>query len=190
MLYNLKLKIVEKPWLGQQRTTDKIRKFRRDKKGRIAIDTVQWQWALASAARALDYSVNVETIRTESGFEPPKLTLYNRKYHYKGKPHEEMFEAIREGTQLNIPILVMESNDVEGQQYTAPSKEELLHIFEYVGMFIGLSPWGSRWGFGLYDTLDVSRVKPNQNEEQEQAGNASVSPEAASTKEKAKKEGT
>ncbi len=158
MLYCLKLRVVEKPWLGQQKTKEKIRKFRRDKKDRIAIDAIEWQWALASAAKALDCNINVETIRTESGFDAPKTCLFNRKYHHNGKPLEEMFESIREGTVLTVHILVMESGEINGQQYKAPTKEELRWIFDYVGMFIGLSPWGSRWGFGKFEVEDIEQV--------------------------------
>lgn len=169
MIYRLKLKIVEKPWLGQQKTREKIRKFRRDKKGRVSIDSVEWQWALASAARALECKIDVGTIRTESGFDAPGITLFNRKYHHKGKIHEEMFEAIREGTVLTIDILVMESGEIDGQQYNAPTQEELLWIFEYVGMFIGLSPWGSKWGFGRFEVESLERITPKYTEKKHEA---------------------
>ena len=157
MLYEVKIKVADKPWLGQQKSKDKTRKFRRDKRNRIAIDSVQWQWAFESAAKALDYAIDVETIRTESGIPAPSISLYNRKYHSRGKPMEEMFEAIREGTVLTFDILLMESGAVGGQVYRAPSQEELHHILDYVGMFIGLSPWGSRWGYGRFELVDLSR---------------------------------
>jgi hypothetical protein len=159
MLYLLKIRVVEKPWLGQQKNGgDKIRKFRRDKKNRIAINQVQWQWAMASAAKSLEYDIDVETIRTESGFDAPTMGLYNRRWVHKGKPHEELFECIREGSVLSIPILVMESGEIEGQQYKAPTRDELEHVFEYTGMFIGLSPWGSKWGYGLYEIVALDKI--------------------------------
>jgi hypothetical protein len=134
----------------------------------VAIDSIEWQWAFASAAKALECDVNVETIRTESGFDAPSICLYNRKYHHNGKPLEEMFESIREGAVITLHVLVMESGEIHGQQYKAPSKEELHWIFDYVGMFIGLSPWGSRWGFGRFEVESIEVVKGKSKTEQAQ----------------------
>lgn len=160
MLYEVKLRVTDQPWLGEQRTRERVRRFRRDKKNRIAINKTEWQWAFASAAKALRFDIDVATIRTETGFEAPSLNLYTRKYHFKGKPHEEMFESISEGTVLTIPILVMESreDDKEGQQQRPPSHEELQDILKFVGRFIGLSPWGTRWGYGTFEIEEMIQV--------------------------------
>jgi hypothetical protein len=160
MLYEVKVRVTEKPWLGEQRTKEHVRKFRRDKKDRIAIDHTQWQWAFTSAAKALHYDIDASTIRTESGFSRPTLSLYNRKYSYKGAAREEMFESIREGTIVSFNILVMEAppEDTEGQQQRPPTEKELRTILDYVGMFIGLSPWGSRWGYGTFEVDDIKQV--------------------------------
>lgn len=160
MLYEVKLRVTEKPWLGEQRSKEHVRKFRRDKKNRIAIDHKQWQWAFTSAAKALRYDIDASTIRTEAGFDPPSIALYNRKYTHRGKPKEEMFESIREGTVITLRFLIMEApdNDREGQQQKPPTKQELQTILDYVGMFIGLSPWGSRWGFGTFDVESLEQL--------------------------------
>lgn len=152
MLYEIKFKLAS-PWLGQQRTNKHVRRFRREKDNRLTIDTAQWQWALQEAADALHLDhVDVSTIRTEVGFDSPSLQLFNRRYSHKGKPHEEMFESIREGTILTFDILVTKPPpaSTEDDVRTSPGQRELHTMFEFVGKMIGLSPWGTRFGFGRF----------------------------------------
>ena len=157
MLYELKLRLTS-PWLGQQRTNQHVRRFRRDRNNRLAIDTAQWQWAFQEAADALHMKhVDISTICTESGFDVPSLQLFNRRYSHKGKSHEEMFESIRENNVLAFDILVTKPLPAGGGDVsmTSPDKDELTQIFAFIGKMIGLSPWGTRFGFGRFTVEQV-----------------------------------
>lgn len=158
MLYELKMRLTS-PWLGQQRTNQHVRRFRREKDGRLMIDTAQWQWALQEAAEALHIEdIDIATIRTESGFDAPTLQLFNRRYSHKGKPHEEMFESIRENTILTFNILVTKPLPIVGESngQRQPDIDELNKLFGFVGKMIGLSPWGTRFGFGKFTVEQIT----------------------------------
>ena len=160
MLYELKIKLTS-PWLGQQRTHQHVRRFRREKNNRLIIDTSQWQWAIQEAAEALHLDcIDVSTIHTESGFDAPSLQLFNRRYTHKGKPHEEMFESIRENTTLTFNVLVTKPHPVstESVGLRPPDQEELMALFAFVGKMIGLSPWGTRFGFGRFTVEQIKET--------------------------------
>jgi hypothetical protein len=123
------------------------------------IDTAQWQWALQEAAEALHIEdIDIATIRTESGFDAPTLQLFNRRYSHKGKPHEEMFESIRENTILTFNILVTKPLPIVGESngQRQPDLDELNKLFSFVGKMIGLSPWGTRFGFGKFTVEQIT----------------------------------
>lgn len=150
MLYEVKIKLTS-AWLGQQRTKEQIRRFRKLKpSNNIAIDNAQWQWAFQEAADALHLNhVDVSTIYTDQGFEAPTLQLYNRRYTHNGKPHQELFESIRENTVITLEMLVTTPTQ-QNKLTQSPSKSELDQILCFVGRMLGLSPWGSRFGFGRF----------------------------------------
>jgi len=158
MLYEIKIKLTS-PWLGQQRTRGQVRRFRRDNGNRLLIDTAQWQWAFQEAADALHLDkVDVSTIHTESGFDAPSLQLYNRRYTYNGKAHTEMFESIREGAVITFDLLVTTPppGPSDSSSVSPPDNVELKSILAFVGKMLGLSPWGTRFGFGKFTVEQVT----------------------------------
>lgn len=169
-IYSARLRLTS-TWLGQQKTKDNVRRFRRDRDKRIAIDLAHWSWTFQQAAEALRLGdVETDCIRTESGFDSPSLILYHRKYRYKGRPHEEMFEAIRENTVLTLPFLVtgfLEETGEENHKHP-PNRKELEQILKFAGQWLGLSPWGCRYGYGRFDieSLNHTEAPPSENDDE------------------------
>lgn len=154
-LYNLKIKLTAS-WLGNQRTRENVRRFRRDRDGKIAIDLSQWGWTFKQAAEALHMvDIDTDTIRPEMNIDPPKLVLYRRNYTHKNKQQFEMFEAMRENTVLNIKILVTRTDK---ETLLAPDSARLRDIFKFTGMFLGLSPWGGQYGYGRFDVEELTPI--------------------------------
>ena len=152
MLYEAKIRL-NKAFLGSQCTRDKIRRFHKTKSGEIIIDTDRWSWALREAAISLrlDKTVDLDCIRFEEGFRSPTLSLYVRKWHERGKQREEMFESIRENTILTFDILITSVYTEQGlNAKQPPDAEQFTALMNFVGKMIGLSPWGSKFGFGRF----------------------------------------
>lgn len=167
-IYTLRMRLTS-TWLGQQKTKDNVRRFRRDREGRIAIDLAHWSWTFQQAAEAMKMlDVDTECIRTESGFEAPSLILYHRKYRYKGKPHEEMFEAIRENNILTMPILVTgfieEGPSGECNPKHPPTRKELEKLLQFSGKWLGLSPWGCKYGYGRFEVESLNHAEDKEEE--------------------------
>lgn len=156
MLYQVKLRTTS-PWLGQQKSPKGVRHFRRTPDNNILIDLPQWAWALREAADALHMDdVDIDTINFEAGMRPPTLVLYTRNYKFKGRPKQEMFEAIRDGVPISLDMLVTTSPpDKTHFSLRTPSSQELQEIIGFTGKMIGLSPFGSRFGYGRFELLEL-----------------------------------
>jgi hypothetical protein len=152
-LYNLKIKLTS-VWLGNQRTRENVRRFRRDRDGKIAVDLAQWNWTFQQAADALHMDdIDTDTIRPQVNIDPPALVLYRRNYTHKNKQQCEMFEALRENCILNIQVLVTATDK---QNKFPPDLARLNGIFRFTGVFLGLSPWGGQYGYGRFDVDDLT----------------------------------
>ena len=76
-LYDTKLRLTSS-WLGNQRPRENVRRFRRDKDGKLAVDLSQWNWTFKQAADALHMNdVDTDTIRPQMNIVLPTLVLTN-----------------------------------------------------------------------------------------------------------------
>jgi len=161
MLYQVKLRITQ-PWLGSQKTPEQVRRFRKieggPKDGEIELDRVLWDWAYKQAVEALHFDdIDTGTIRAALSTRCPRLVLRQRKFtNQKNKIQEEMFESIPKNYVLTVDIMVTtvpETN--KGKR--APTEGELHTILSFIGEKVGLSPWGSRFGYGTFtvESLDL-----------------------------------
>jgi hypothetical protein len=159
MLYEVKIRLLM-PWLGSQKTQEQVRRFRKisrgDKEGEIELDRELWDWAYRQAIESLRFThVDSTTIRAAMSIRCPTLVLYKRKYKSpNGKTQEEMFECITKGTILTFPLVVTSPQD-KLMDKEAPTKKELETLFEFIGEFIGLSPWGSKFGYGTFTLENI-----------------------------------
>ncbi len=154
-LYSLKIKLTS-PWLGHQRTRENVRRFRRDRDGKLAVDMSQWSWTFKQAVEALHMDdIDSDTIRPQMNIDPPTLVLYRRNYKHNNKQQMEMFEALRENSTLTIQILV---TGTEKDNKYSPDEARLRDIFRFTGMFLGLSPWGGQYGYGRFEVESLEKI--------------------------------
>lgn len=163
MLLCVKIKL-KSPFLGNCRTTDKIRRFDRSKafKHNIQVDMVRWNWAMEEAISALELDLDSSAIRVNPTYKAPKLELYVRRWRdgKSGKPKEEMFESIKSGAVLTFEMLVVNNEEPEGaspkkETFKKPTIEDMEKILDTVGRLLGLSPWGSKFGYGRFKVLSI-----------------------------------
>ena len=159
-LYETKLRLTSS-WLGNQRTREGVRRFRRDKDNKLQVDLAQWSWTFKQAAEALHMDcVDTDTIRPQANIDPPKLVLYRRNYTHNNKQQFEMFEAMRENTVITLKILVtaVPIVGVNKDFRFSPDEARLSDILKFSGSLLGLSPWGNQYGYGRFEIEELKAV--------------------------------
>ena len=150
--------------LGDQATRDNLRKFDSPPvlDGDIRLSIPRWHWAVQEAAKQANLEcVDVKRIMVNYRLRRPKMELYNRSWFEdrKGKKVRcsEMFESIRAGAELTLGFLVVDSADPSEQDsdLRSPTLEELTVLMQTIGEYIGVSPWGSSFGYGRFDVMHV-----------------------------------
>lgn len=162
MMFALKIKLVSQ-MLGGTITHEKIRRFdRRRNSTDLAPDAVQWRWALKQAAETLRLDVSTDAIAVPPGIQAPTLSLYRRHYYRdKGGKRErvyEDFESINTGAVLTIYLQVASS--LPGKPHAkVPNKADVENLFVFIGQFLGLSPWGSKYDYGRFTVLELRALE-------------------------------
>jgi hypothetical protein len=119
--------------------------FQRASDGSI-IWSQSWWHAVLSRARAeleLD-NLNISDIQLSLSVVADTAP-YNRKY---GRNKFRCHEAILTGTQVKFDFAIKDRVTLE----------ELKTMFEHIGKFIGISPYGYNLGYGKFKLLDVVAV--------------------------------
>jgi len=189
MLVELQIKL-RSSMLGAKRTKNNIRVFERDnsyKPERLKIDLSQWYWAIGESQNSLGMQgVDPFGVRLESSFDSPTLEMYVRRWDdRRQKDNREMFESIRKGAILTFPMMLLNKTEPHAgidSDKRPPTIKELKDTFDCVGSMLGLSPWGSKFGYGRFsvqslkyndtnkqgscDALTLGRVSPDGNAEQ------------------------
>ena len=146
MTLNVRLRIVS-PFLGDMPPgRDGVRHFR--KLGNcIQLDVALWLEQLTLAALRTGFAADISSIKPPERLLMASIHIYRREY---SKVKVDQFESFRKGTILGLQM------DVE-QRPKAPASDQVHHLMSYVGDHLGLSPWGSKFGFGRFTVLEVTR---------------------------------
>lgn len=164
----IQIKLVS-PFLGNLRQRDGTRAlntYEKDKLKYFLPDIIQWRWALNQAFEStglIEDSV-LDFIRLPQRIVAPQIYLYSRVRDKKNPNNREMFESFRTGTVISFPVFILSTletttalQDNYPESHRPPTKEELIQCFSLVGDQIGLSPWGSNYGYGRFDVLTADK---------------------------------
>lgn len=153
----LKLRIT-RPWLAERKLKD-IRKFDVDTVGDklfMSLDLVRWRWAIKEALDGIGVlgETDIDYIGLPASIPAPSFRLYKRIWDPKDPGKQELFQCIPSGTVLTIPLVIFSSlPDNPMAAYLGlrpPTEEEIRKCFSVIGESIGLSPFGSRFGYGRF----------------------------------------
>lgn len=153
----LKLR-VSRPWLGDRRGKD-IRKFDTEKIGDktyMILDLVRWRWAIREALDSMGIlgQTDIDYIGLPATILAPELRMYKRIWDAKNPDNREMFQCIQTGTLITISVTVLSSLPdnplAESLGLRPPTVDEVRQCFEIIGERIGLSPFGSHFGYGRF----------------------------------------
>lgn len=146
MILQLKIK-VDSHLLGDKKEEDGIKRFKR-LNNRIDLDSFKFKEKIIEALSDLNFICAENTILFESNFISPTLHLYKRTY---SKLKVEYYEIIRKGTVLTFNIIIKEGKDM------CPNTDLLRQAIENVGKFYGISPWGSKFGYGRFSVISMTK---------------------------------
>lgn len=158
MLIEARIKITRE-LLGDRRTPEKVRRLTLQREGWVAIGLDRWAWGLREAANALHFEVNSDCVLLRDGIRCPSTCLYNRIYtNPAGQREQEMFESIRKGAELTFNLVITSPEPHSSNNLPPPTAEQLKQMLQFVGEYFGISQWGSKFGYGRFDVLDLKSV--------------------------------
>ena len=126
---------------------DGRRLFRKEGK-QVLVNDAQWREQFRTAAKEIPLAVDAGAIHPPRTMLPASYHLYVRNYSQVKTDH---FESFRKGTVLTINFRIQESP-------RAPSLAQFQDLLSFVGTWLGLSPWGSKFGYGRFEVLELNRA--------------------------------
>lgn len=102
-------------------------------------------------------AVDIDYLRLPAEIVAPTIRTYKRTWESRS---EESFECFQAGTVITFPVFILaelEQRNFNGIQLNSrpPTKEEVKECFTIIGESIGLSPWGSKFGYGRFIVEEV-----------------------------------
>ena len=135
-----------KPWLGSNPPDHSgIRRFKTSN-GLVFVHSEYWKEQFRIAAMQLHYPIDVNTLYPPPGMEAASIHLFRRIY---SKRHVELFESFRAGTVLTFDFMVREDKP------RCPDVAQFKNMLQFIGEYLGLSQFGSKFGFGRFQLIDV-----------------------------------
>ncbi|MEG1542924.1 MAG: hypothetical protein RR382_00170 [Tannerellaceae bacterium] len=121
----------------------------------IRTDQKLWSWAFREGAEIAGFmgECDLDLVRLPAFIKSPSTCFYDRVWDKKNPRGRERFEAIREGTSLTFYVTILSSQEPGGHQLIVqrpPTREEIMDAFRIIGEHIGLSPFGSKFGYGRF----------------------------------------
>lgn len=145
MLLEIRVKLT-KPFLGSLSPDHRgIRRFRMDG-AKVFVHADYWKEQFKIAAMQLHYPINTDTLHPPSGIESASIHLFRRIF---SKRRMELFESFRAGTVLTFDFIVREDKP------RCPDVQQFKNMLEFIGEYLGLSQFGSKFGFGKFKVVDV-----------------------------------
>jgi len=141
MIILIKIRLTS-PILGENRLDSRgVRKFKKRSGGDILIDKRHWNEQLDTAKGILKLPVNNSCVIIPDKYVSPTLHLYRRRF---SGTKIELFESIRTGTVLTFELATRED------QPNCPTLDQIEKMLVVIGEHLGLSQWGSKFGFGRF----------------------------------------
>ncbi len=154
MLVTVKLKLIT-PFLGSKKPDHQNLRRLEMHQGQVLVRVPFWQEQFQRAATELQYDVDVATIQPPERFRPATIRHYRRTY---SRVNVEWFESFQAGTVLTLDFVI------QHLAKRAPNPQQLAAILRFTGQRLGLSPWGSKFGLGRFELMEL---KPTSSESYE-----------------------
>ena len=145
MILIIKIRLTS-PLLGElAKDAMGVRRFRRDRDD-VVVCVPEWQRSYREAARLLGLDVCTDGMMPKSKYRLASVHLYRRIW---SGVNVEYFESMRKGTILTMEMVFDEA------VRRSPNPTQLKAILGHVGEHIGISQFGSKFGFGRFDVVSI-----------------------------------
>ncbi len=125
--------------------------FRRDADGKVVLQQNQLYAMLAAAKTFINSKIIIDDIRYNLSLTLAEPTeVYKRPYRKEGEPKVRKHESIPIGDKVRLRMYVPD----------LVSASDIHQLFEAAGSYVGLSPYGHRFGFGRFGVLTVAEAEP------------------------------
>lgn len=157
------------PFLGDQRSPSGVKRLNSTSQAGVDYflpSNAQWRWALKEAMDALGIlnETGVDYVRLPSRIPMPKVHLYTRVFDRQNPDKRNTHECFQAGTVLSFPVLILgsleQTSGMEVFRDRPPTESEIKDCFSLIGEDIGLSPWGSKFGYGRFVLLETKTNNP------------------------------
>jgi len=149
MILQIQIKLTT-PLLGDKFTKEKIRRFEKaDEDNYLKINRDLWCKAIQEADSIKTSGKRIKDILPPDKILSPTLRIYRRMYN---KRKIDVFESIQKQTVLTFQLAVKTKDE------QSPDVETVKELFELIGKHIGLSDWGSKFGYGRFKVLYVKDI--------------------------------
>lgn len=151
-----------RPFLGTRpgrdgvRTIDVDRRPAGEEDAMLCLDHAQWRWVMKEALDSLGLSsqTSVDFIRFPAKAKAPKISRYMKVFDSKNPKKNPVFECFPAGSVLAFSVFLLGSEEGDATDNKRPmTEDEFKECLKLVGEFIGISPWGSKFGYGRFDVL-------------------------------------
>ena len=160
--FTIRIKVT-RPFLGA-RWSQGVKTFDMEEKDGVKYfipDNSQWRWALKEALGSLNLvpEVDPDYVRLPVSILAPTVRRYSRAWDPKNPTKREDYESFQAGTVITFPVFILsqlEQPVFNGIRIESrpPTKDELINCFKIIGENIGLSPWGSKFGYGRFIVIN------------------------------------
>lgn len=119
-------------------------------------DQDMWRWAFTEALDSLGLlpDVGADYIRFPLKIKTPPPGKYIRVRDSRNPKSNPVFECFSAGTVLSFDVFILgKSSHNQDSPLRPPTEEEVIECFKTIGEFIGISPWGSKFGYGRFDVV-------------------------------------
>lgn len=133
-----------KPEDGEQATDT----FLRDSDNNILIKQNQLYSMLGSAKAIRSSSINIDSIKFGLAMASGDTEVYLRSYRTDGQLKYRKHESVPIGKEIRLRMYIPDKITLE----------DVAELFECAGGYVGLSPYGHRFGFGRFNVTGISEV--------------------------------
>lgn len=129
---------------------DATDKFRRDEGGfDIVVHQNQIYAMLEAAADCVSTGIDINDLRYSLSLQlQSPTTIYSRSYRKDGETKFRKHESVGIGDKVSFQLYAPDRVTVK----------QLACLFEAAGKFVGLSPYGYKWGYGRFNVNTVEEL--------------------------------
>jgi len=141
-----------------------IRRFERLADGRLKTPLAIWDWALRESFANFGWRDKVDwsAVRPDVAFHSGRIDLFTRHWNKGTERMHEEFESVFAQQEVTQALILSRGPDSigarKGGHARMPDPDELRDALLFIGRFLGVSPWGNRFGYGRFDQVTLTQV--------------------------------